>query len=116
MSNAGRKLKRAMVERALHSQVAGAIPEQVPQPPAEAGTPPGKTKRIKLPITEEQMNLLLNAQAEVNQANGNLSVLLKTCLAQHHITEGRIAGVHPGRPAKIEVEVSDEPTKRKKGG
>lgn len=110
--SAARKLKRDLIRQALESKVVGGItPPDVAKPPAVP------TKKLRLPITEEQMNLLLTAQAQVQTAVGNQESILRACLAQHHVVNGRVLEVLPGRPPKIVVEVADEPApKRRKGG
>lgn len=115
MGRAARDLKRRMVERALDSKVVAKIGPQPAPTHADIQTQPS-TQRLKFPISEEQLNLLMNAQAQVQAAQQGVTMALRTVLAQHHVVNGSVVEIAPGRPAKIVVEVPIEPGTRKKGG
>lgn len=110
-NNAARKLKRRQVQRALESKVTVAPPAPAAPPVA---TPPAM-RRMRLPMSDEQFNLLAAAQAQISAAQGQLETQLRVMLAQHHIVSGQVVEVEPGRPPKIVVLVPDDKkTSRKK--
>jgi hypothetical protein len=104
--NASRKLKRRLIERALKTKVSVVAPE-APAPPALSSGPPPKTRRLRLPMSDEQMGLLANAQGRVQAAQSEFEMVLRVVLAQHHIVEGQVVQILPGRPPKVLVQVPD---------
>jgi hypothetical protein len=103
--NPARRMRRELVKAALASKVVAKI-EPAPEPPA----PPQATamRQVRVAMSEEQLNLLMSAQAQVQTAQGQLDMLLRGVLAQHHILVGSVKQILPGRPPKLLVEVPDE--------
>jgi hypothetical protein len=103
--NLARKMRRQLVKQALASKLAGKIE---PPPAAPAADTAPRLRTVRVPMNEEQLSLLTQAQATVNQAQGQLDMVLRAICAQHHIVNGTVRQVVPGRPPKLVVDVPDE--------
>lgn len=111
-TTAARKLKRAIAQRALDSKVV--VGDIAPEAAPGAATQPAR-KELRLPISAEQFSILLQAQARLSAAQGEVEMIMRTCLAQHHVLNGQVKEVRPGHPPKIVVDVPLTETPKGRG-
>ena len=68
-----------------------------------AGAP---VKTRMLDVTDEQVEVLQNAQRAVEQAQGLLNALLLGVLTGHHLREAQVVRITDTSPHQLEVRVS----------